>query len=380
VNGELVVITPESSPAAGGVGDYTIRLLENWHNVANPKVLVAQPNLASLPYQVAMLESDQSSILKQLPFTGGKVIVQYSAYGFDHLGYPAALIRALIDWKEKTDGRLVIMFHEIWTFWPITNKNFFVQLFHRRAIKRLLRCADEVFTSTQSQAGHLRRLFPKRVIHVLPVGSNIRRNEEPVLSEGEDSRMDVDLARIPGCAVVFGRQSTRIHALKKMQSNLSALSAAGRITKIISVGAGDDSSRNKEERALLAGVRLKEGFEQRGPLPEREISELLLTASFGVFAQDELSLSKSGTFMAYAAHELIVLADFAAGSKPEPICWLVAPQELLRGISAAELKRRAKSLLAWQRQISSWELISESFARALDLERTGSVRVGAANA
>lgn len=380
MNGELLIITPELSPTAGGVGDYTIQLLENWHNVTNPRVLVAQPHLASLPYQVAILGSDQSSILEQLPFTGGKLLVQYSAYGFDRLGYPAALVRALIDWKGKTGGRLVIMFHEIWTFWPITNKNFFVQLFHRRAIKRLLRCADEVFTSTKSQAEHLRKLFPDRVIHVLPVGSNIRRNKEPLLSEGQRSRMDVDPARIPGWTVIFGRQSTRIRALKKMQKDLSSLGAAGLITKIVSVGARENPSRDEEERALLAGVQLKEGFEQRGPVPEREISEILLTASLGVFAQDELSISKSGTFMAYIAHELNVLADFAGEPKPEPICWLVAPQELLRGISAAELKRRAASLLAWQQQVSSWELISESFARALGLERTGSVRLGAVNA
>jgi glycosyl transferase family 4 len=380
VNGELLVITPELTPTAGGVGDYTIRLLENWHNLTNPRVLVAQPTPPSLPYQVAMLKSDQSSILEQLPFSGGKLLVQYSAYGFDRLGYPAALVHALIDWRGKTGGRLVIMFHEIWTFWPITNKNFFVQFFHRRAIKRLLRCADKVFTSTESQAKHLRRLFPDRAIHVLPVGSNIRRNREPLSSEGQRSRMDVSLARIPGWAVVFGRQSTRIRALKKTQRDLGSLGAAGLITKIISVGTRENSSRDEEERALLAGVQLKEGFEQRGPVPERQVSELLLTASFGVFAQDELSLGKSGTFMAYIAHELNVIADFATGTKPEPICWLVAPQELLRGISAAELKRRAESLLAWQQQISSWELISESFARALDLERTGSVRVGAMNA
>ena len=52
---------------------------------------------------------------------------------------------------------------------------------------------------------------------------------------------DVDLARVAGCAVVFGRQETRIRALKKMQSNLASLSEAGRRSlKIVSVGAGED--------------------------------------------------------------------------------------------------------------------------------------------
>ena len=364
MNADVVVITPELS--TGGVGDYTLRLLENWPKTANVKILSprSDPASRSLPYRLDQLSSDPAAILEQLPANNGKALVQYSAYGFDRLGYPRKLIRALIDWKEKTRGRLVIMFHEIWTFWPVTNKNFFVQLLHRRAMKRLLQCADEVFTSTQSQAEHLRTLWPRRSIHVLPVGSNIRRHH------------DGDPVRIPGCAVLFGLQSGRIHALKKMQGNLTSLAGAGRITKMISVGAGDDSRREAEERALLAGLRFKEGFEQQGPRSESEVSQLLLAASFGIFAQDQLSLSKSGTFMAYAAHGLNVLADFADVSMPEPICWLVAPRELLGGISEAELKTRAECLAAWQQQNSSWESIAKAFARALDLDSTTAPQAG----
>jgi glycosyltransferase involved in cell wall biosynthesis len=358
VNGEVVVITPELS--TGGVGDYTLRLLENWPKTADIKILSSRSNLAgrSLPYRLDQLSPDPAAIMQQLPANNGQVLVQYSAYGFDGLGYPRKLIRALIAWKKKTGGRLVIMFHEIWTFWPITNKNSFVQYLHRRAIKRLLQCADEVFTSTQSQAEHLRTLWPRRSVHVLPVGSNIRRQD------------DVDPVRIPGRAVLFGLQGGRIHALKKMQSSLKLVADAGRITRMISVGAGDDSQREAEERALLAALGFKEDFEQQGPRSESEISDLLLTATFGIFAQDQLSLSKSGTFMAYAAHELNVLADFADVSMPEPICWLVAPRELLGGVSEAELKTRAERLAAWQQQNSSWESIARAFVRSLDSTTT----------
>lgn len=367
---EVVIITPELSPATGGVGDYTLRLLETWPSAANVKVLSAQGDLkgaSSPPYRVERLGPDSSLILKQLPESGGKVLVQYSAYGFDRLGYPRKLVHALLDWKAKTHGRLVIMFHEIWAFWPVMNKNFFVQLLHRRAIKRLLECADAVFTSTQSQSGHLNALLPRVSIHVLPVGSNIRRNEH------------VDLARTPGCAVIFGLQRGRIRALKRMEGNLSSLAAAGHITKIISVGAGGDLSRADEERAVLTGLKLKEGFEQCGPRPEAEISNLLLTSALGIFAQDELSVTKSGTFMAYAAHELNVLADFAEASKPEPICWLVAPRELLAGISESELRGRAQHLLTWQGQVSSWNRITKAFVEALDPNATRPSPAGAAN-
>src|SRR6266446_6051988 len=183
MNDEVVIVTPELPPAVGGVADYTQRLIEAWPDKENLQVLVPE------------------NPMEELSPRGGRVLVQYSAYGFDHHGYPRKLIRALVDWKTKTGGRLVVMFHEIWTFWPVTNKNFFLQLLHRRAIKKLLGVADKVFTSTQTQAEHLTALSPRNTIHVLPVGSNIRRNE------------DVDLRRIPGCAVIFGLQRARIRGL-----------------------------------------------------------------------------------------------------------------------------------------------------------------------
>lgn len=364
MSGEVVVITPEVS--TGGVGDYTLRFLENWPKTANVTILSPQGDLTnlSLPYRLGNLSSDPAAILEQLPAHNGKVLVQYSAYGFDRLGYPRKLIRALIDWKKKTRGRLVLMFHEVWTFWPVTNKNFFIQQLHRRAIRRLLQCADEVFTSTPSQAEHLRTLWPGRGIHILPVGSNIRRQD------------DVNPGRVSGCAVLFGRQGGRIHALKKMQSSLRSLADAKCITKLISVGAGDHSQREAEERALLAALRFKEGFEQQGPRSESEVSRLLLAASFGIFAQDQLSLSKSGTFMAYASHGLNVLADCADVSMPEPICWLVAPRELLGRISESELSTRAERLAAWQRHNSSWESIAKALVHALNLDSTTAPRAG----
>lgn len=334
---EIVIITPEPS-GAGGVGDYTQRLIEAWPGNTKPHVVVSK------------------NISEQLPLRTGKIVVQYSAYGFDRVGYPRQLIRALIDWKNLTRGLLVVMFHEIWTFWPPLNKNAVVQFFHRRAIKRLIGCADAVFTTTPSQAAYLQKLCPGKSVRVLPVGSNIRRHE------------DVDLARRHGWAVLFGLGAGRVRALKQMRPSLSALAASGAITKIITVGIGDGSSA-QEERDLLSEFQLREGFEQRGQQEEGEMSKLLLTAAYGISAQDELSLFKSGIFMAYAAHGLSVLNESADRAKSEPICLLVAPGELLRGVPETELKSRAERLRNWQGQTSSWPLISATFAEALRTDR-----------
>ena len=116
-----------------------------------------------------------------------------------------------------------------------------------------------------------------------------------------------------------------------------------------------------------------------GPRPEREISELLLTATFGISGQDELSYSKSGTFMAYAAHGLNIVAACADQSKEEPLCWLIAPPELIQGVSEPELKLRGERLCAWQKRTSSWQIIAAKFADVLQLSETSRMRNQAAS-
>src|SRR5438874_13378640 len=105
---ELVIITPELKPGAGGVADYTLRLLENWPPLENLSLLVPKGGFTETEtrkYRTGQMGSDRNSILKQLPSAGGgKILLQYSAYGFDPLGYPRDLIRALIDWKEGAAG------------------------------------------------------------------------------------------------------------------------------------------------------------------------------------------------------------------------------------------------------------------------------------
>jgi hypothetical protein len=361
---EIVIIAPELNPGRGGVGDYTARLLECLRGHGNFRFLVPRMALTSMPTdRVEQLAATPDAIVRQLPVSGGRILLQYSAYGFDRFGYPRTLIRALVDWKNRTHGQLIVMFHEIWTFWPVTNKNFLVQLFHRRAIKRLLRHVDVAFTSTASQAEHLGTLSGDARIHVLPVGSNIRRAEP------------LDRPRQPGQAIVFGLQPARIRALRRMRIRLCQLAAVKQITKIIALGANSGSRLDKEERSLLVDLRLQDGFEQLGEQSEHAISQILATASFGIFGQDELSYPKSTTFMAYAAHELNILADFASAARPAPICWLVAPADLLKGISPAELKERAQHLRNWQEQTSSWELISRRFSEALELNAKERVQI-----
>jgi hypothetical protein len=356
VTDETVIISPELS---GGVGDYTRRLLEHLPRIAGLRLIV--PKIGNRPassfeqYPVEETDGTARDLRDRLPTPGGKVLVHYSAYGFDWLGYPRWLINGLLDWKKHSQGALMIMFHEIWTFWPIWNKNYFLQQLHRRDLRRLLRVADAVFTSTASQAEHLTALSPRCAIEVLPVGSNIRRVQA---TEGE---------REAGLAVLFGLQRSRIRALRRMGTELKSLGAAGRIRKIVTAGSGRSREGDDEELALLLEIELIDSFEQRGPLPEEKISELLSTCEFAISAQDELSITKSGTFMAFAAHGLNILSCYADASKPEPLSLMTSPEELMKGVTHMELQLRGERLRQWQERTSAWPHIANQIARALEV-------------
>lgn len=356
VTGEIVILSPELNAGGGGLADHALHVVEEWGDHARVRFIVPESGKVSptSAYPVARIEKRGSALRKKLPSDGGKVLLHYSAYGFDRVGYPRWLLRALADWKRESKGLLVVMFHEIWTFWPLLNRNYLVQRLHRADIRKLVSVADAVFTSTPSQAEHLLDLVPTSAVQVLPVGSNIRLQSS------------ADEPRKTGVAVLFGLQIARIKALRKMQVELRSIAAAQLIKKGIAVGQGNTA--DDEEHALWSELRLAEGFEQRGASSEAEVSRLLSTASFGLSAQDELSLHKSGTFMAYAAHGLNILSPYADSFAPEPICWLTQSAELLRGISADELKSRAENLRSWQERTSSWSEIARRFADALQLE------------
>lgn len=356
MTGETIIVCPE---LAGGVGDYTRRLLENLPRIANLRMIV--PKTGNRParlfeeYPVEEMDGTARDFRARLPARDGKVLVQYSAYGFDRFGYPRWLIKALLDWKKESNGVLLIMFHEIWAFWPIWNKNYLVQQLHRRDLRWLVREADAVFTSTTDQAARLNALSPRSAVEILPVGSNIRRHQ------------GAEEEREPGLAVVFGLQRARLRALRKMHPELKSLAAAGKIRKIATAGGGGSPAGDEEEFALLTALELMEGFDQCGPLPEEKISALLLACEFAISAQDELSITKSGTFMAAAAHGSNIISCHADASKPEPLSLLISPAELLRGITSVELKSRGERLRHWQERTSAWPLIARRVARALEV-------------
>lgn len=341
----------------GGVGDYTEQLIRHWPRQQDFNFIIpARGNNAVRmlgSHTVREVNPDRRALAAQLAQTDA-VLLQYSAYGFSRYGYPRWLIDALIAWKRKACSPLCVMFHEIWTFWPSWNKNFPIQVLHRRAIRQLLHVADAVFTSTASQADHLSSLAPRVQVAVLPVGSNI-------------VPPDVTLAaRESGTAVLFGMQGTRLRALRDMAAELRELATIGRLTRIITVGGGNSATQDAEERGLLGSFRLSAGFQQLGEKSAEEVTAILGTAEFGIAAQDPLSYTKSGTFMAYAAHGLNILSNYADPTAAEPMSLQISPAELRRNLDAAEMTTRARKLRTWYERTASWPQIAQKISAVFE--------------
>lgn len=336
----ITMISPELPPTLGGLADYIAQVAAEWPTAEKLELVIPK----------------RTGFAAQLPRERGRVLLQYSAYGFDRLGYPRWLLDDLAQWKRATGGRLCVMFHEIWTFWPWWNKNFLVQRLHRQAIARLLREADAVFTTTISQAEHLRSLVPERAVCVLPVGANIMPK-----TRGDERRER-------GTAVVFGSQGTRLRALREIADPLRELARSERIKRIISVGAEASETAKRDEESTLDSLQLRGRFEQLGAQPAADISSLLAASEFGIAAQDPLSYTKSTTVMAYAAHGLNILTPSADAAADEPGCLLTSPAELARGLDQGELDRRGRDLRTWYERTASWPQIARAFADALSAQ------------
>lgn len=348
----VTIITPEIEAGAGGLADYTLRLLEHWPFDTNLQILTRRvpENKVAGPHAIRLLPSGEEEIFRALCAATGPVLIQYSAFGYDPAGNPEELINAVTRWKSSgNSSRLVVMFHEIWMFVPFWNRRFVSQKKHRRLIGRLALAADVVVTSTASQAAHLREVSGRSDVSVLPVGSNI--TPHPISTSARDGT----------AAVIFGLAHSRLRALGSLRAALRELARANTLTRITTIGHGDNSG----EATLLEDLKLSAGHQQLGACSEAAVSREFQQAAFAISDQDPLSYSKSGTLMAYAEHGLNIISPFATATSREPFSFFFSPAELQSGVSLEQREERARLLKSWQARTASWPSIADFFLAAL---------------
>jgi hypothetical protein len=345
-------------PAVCGLGDYSRLLLSTLKLDPPPRILVAngaaETNAMNPEWPVVQLKRSAGDVIRRLEEYGAtRVVLGYVGYGFQSRGCPLWLLAGLRKWKQRNPGgRLVLTLMELWFTPAFWKPDFLLQRLHRRSLRRLAMAADKVFVSTEGYAGMMRDCIPPERLRIVPVGSNIVAHVPP------DS-----VPRHPGRWILFGRQGSRIVALKRLGPWLAKFHGSGRVRLLQIAGARESEEANQEEDQLVRRALPANAFQILDLVPSAELSRLLLEAEMALCGQVPGAYGKSSIFMAYASHGLNILAPDTRRTEEPPSCWVTHPAEL--ETAAADftqvLAERSAHLRAWFEETASWERIASIY-------------------
>jgi hypothetical protein len=341
----FVIITTRLPPQVCGVGTYSWLLQQHWPiDDSRVEFLVidgAALSTAELGHSAIWQFNGKGKELSHALDRAGNanVILHYAGRAYHRFGCPVWLPPVLQTWRTKFPaGRLLIFFHELpSTDFAITSRFFWIGLCNRGVVRKLARLADVIVTNTTTHVRKIEEISGRKDAQLIPIGSNI----EPV-------RPLVD-ARVRGEFMIFGLPFGRWQTLQMFDREIRSWRASGVLTKLHLVGPGDEKFDRHSDQltsVLPGGTVLRHGF-----LPSAAVSDLLSRVQFGLTNTTPETWSKSGSFMAFAAHGCAVVGKTPFQS--EPLRYTVSTEEL-PGISDVELVRRQRMLKQWYAENADW--------------------------
>lgn len=355
----LLILTKNYPPRSCGVGDYAHRLAQEFTAVGDSVTVLTEP--AAEPRHLAIS-------LRELPLRGwrdlrpvvdavaasapDRVQLEYSAYGWGRWG-TAWWVNALLFRLRRRGIPVHVGLHELAISMrrhPLQTPLAMAQWLH---IALIVSAAKTVAVNMRSRAVLLERLFPwwREKIRYRPNSSNI--SVVPMAQAGKESfRRERGVA--PGELVVatFGL----LHPAKNYEGLIEAAAHVRQSIPAKLWMLGDRAAASPEYVARLERLARELGIEQLlwwpGRLEPAEISRALQAADVFVLPQSDGQLTRSGAFMAAAAHGLPVVAVRQPGGRDQmefthgQHLWLVehsTPEELSAGIRALASDREAAS-------------------------------------
>lgn len=273
------------------------------------------------------------------------VLLHYAGRAYQRFGCPIWLPGVLRNWKGKfPNGRLTVFFHEVPGESPRLSRHFLLGKINTRIIRQLAVVADVLATNTDNHAAILRKLSGRDGVHYLPVGSNI----EPVASSSRP-RAETEF-------IIFGLPFGRWQTLQAFAPQIRKWHESGLLTKLHLIGPED-------ERLAVQSNPLIESFSsivvRHGMLAEADVSRLLVHARFALTNVTLATWSKSGAFMACAAHGCAVVIKEKESAVP--LCYAIAENEM-GNISAAEIETRPVALKKWYEENATWTVTARRLA------------------
>lgn len=313
-----VHIVPVVPPEFSGLGDYCYQLWKHWPEprpewTVLSKRVTAEGREHWSEVNLRSFELNQAGLLQELlREPADHVVLHYVGYAYARRGAPIWLPPALKAWKERSQGRLGVVFHELYATGPAWKSEFWTSPFQKRIVRQFVEIADRWITSCPRYERVLREAFkadPTRG-RVVPVGSNIDlvdpQAERPCSKEG------LRLA-------VFGFPLTRLRTLRHHAGVIQSLHDRGKLAGITMMGAAEKSVERAQEiadfRKLLPQVQWSEVIDASAG----EISKSLSTHHVGLIHNPPDILGKSGVYAAYSLHGLAVLAAEGPGCREDHV-------------------------------------------------------------
>ncbi|MEY2564274.1 MAG: hypothetical protein QOH88_2467 [Verrucomicrobiota bacterium] len=347
-----LVITTRLPPQVCGIGAYS--WLAHKHRPdksARDEFLVmegAAESRAELGYDaITDFSGDPKALAQALRRAGTvSVLLHYAGRAYQRFGCPTWLPGVLRKWKsEFPSGRLTVFFHEVPGEMPRLSRHFLLGKINLRIIRQLATVSDALATNTEHHAQVLRKMSGGKQVHCFPVGSNI----EPVATSASEARVETEF-------VIFGLPFGRQQTFQSFQTEIREWRESGLLTKLHFIGPEDERLAAETNPVLNS---LSDVVVRHGMLPESEVSRFLCRARFALTNVSAATWSKSGAFMACAAHGCAVVIREAAVEVP--LCYAVAATEIGR-ISAAEIASRTTSLQKWYKDSADWSVTARHLA------------------
>lgn len=356
-----VIITTRLPPQVCGIGAYSWLAHKHRPNESAPAAFLVMEGAAE---SRALLEwdsitdfnGDPEELARALERAGAvNVLLHYAGRAYQRFGCPTWMPAVLRQWKTKFPGaRLTVFFHEVPGEMARLSRHFLLGKINSRIIRQLAAVADVLITNTENHVAILRKLSGREEIHCLPVSSNI----EPVAPSGE--------TRAATEFVIFGLPFGRWQTLQAFESEIREWRESGVLTKLHLIGPED-------EKLAVQANSLIESFSdavvRHGMLPEGEVSRFLAHAQFALTNVSSSTWSKSGAFMACAAHRCAVVIKEAV--REVPLRYAIAAKEV-GSISAAEIASRTASLQEWYSENANWTVTARRLAALVQGQETPS--------
>jgi len=357
----LVIITTRLPPRTCGIGTYSWLAHKHRPNDSSPADFLVMEGAAESRVllgwdAITDFNGDPGKLRHALDRAGpANVLLQYAGRAYQRFGCPIWMPGVLAKWKAKfPHGRLTVFFHEMPGKLPRLSRHFLLGKISARIIRQLAAVADVLVTNTENHVAILRKLSGRDDIHCIPVGSNI----EPVASSSQP-RAETEF-------IIFGLPFGRWQTLQAFEPEIRKWHESGLLTKLHLIGPEDEKLA---AQANLLLESLSDVVVRHGMLPEAEVSRLLAHSRFALTNVNLVRWSKSGAFMACAAHGCAVVIKEAETAIP--LCYAIAAKDV-GDISAADVASRTTALQKWYEENANWTVTARCLAALAQTQETPS--------